>query len=653
MSAEPPSASSRGVRFTDTPPPSAQSFEQQTPSSHASDESSLGRGDIDNTSTPPHPTHPDITRKESSGSAASSSNESDEALRAATSSEDDDDQDGQILNFVPPVQATPLDDVPPLAWPSNPQLRTRGNSSGNSSGSLLLDMSISSMASSQQNGRASSRPGAVRTPSNAYAPGNARRPTQYSLNSTASRHRTNSMSRSGRRNPNADYRAQEKAYVQRIRQDLDRDDEDYFDNDLRTPSLDFSDTTSSDDESPGTADYIDDSYDQDTLLWQDSDNITPSVEELKVPENRERLEWHSMLASVLTGDVVKQEKKRLIGNTDQMADDHMKAELWVGIRARCCGRMLQTQRRMLEEGRAKANTIVDQIINFEIRGEVETGLPAAGQVKKLVKEMDTLETLYPTHSAFLAAHSRAQQENFKEAYEAIIAWHNADEIINTELTVLRKWVGNDELDFSKPNIRHDNDRLSDESSFIERLLKEDGLKSLQGERSLLLSLNNVILKAKKTYIENASRFAAKHLPPYIEELQILINFPSRLVQEIIKLRLGYAKKMKDPSQQGLLMTEQMIDQFKILLNLAVRIREAYNIIAAPEQGWEPPECIEENFDATVLEALRFYFRLLNWKLSSNKNAFKEAEILEGEWEFSNRLGRHLEGGDVEVAEQFW
>jgi mitogen-activated protein kinase kinase kinase len=102
-----------------------------------------------------------------------------------------------------------------------------------------------------------------------------------------------------------------------------------------------------------------------------------------------------------------------------------------------------------------------------------------------------------------------------------------------------------------------------------------------------------------------------------------------------------------------MMTEQMIDQFKILLNLAVRIREAYNIISQPENGWDPPECIEENFDATVLEALKFYFKLLNWKLSSNKNAFKEAEILEQEWDFSNKLGRHLEGGDVEVAEQFW
>ena len=41
-----------------------------------------------------------------------------------------------------------------------------------------------------------------------------------------------------------------------------------------------------------------------------------------------------------------------------------------------------------------------------------------------------------------------------------------------------------------------------------------------------------------------------------------------------------------------------------------------------------------------------------WKLGGNKNARKEAEVLEQEWKFSNEIGRHLVGGDVEVAEQF-
>jgi len=110
--------------------------------------------------------------------------------------------------------------------------------------------------------------------------------------------------------------------------------------------------------------------------------------------------------------------------------------------------------------------------------------------------------------------------------------------------------------------------------------------------------------------------------------------------------------MKDPAQQGVVMAEQMMSQFQILLKLAVSIKEAYVTISQPEEGWDLPPCIDENFDNVMLEALKFYFKMLSWKLAANKNTFKEAEILEQEWEFSNELARNIEGGDVEVAEQF-
>ncbi|KAE9973305.1 hypothetical protein BLS_003644 [Venturia inaequalis] len=590
------------------------------------------------------PTRPENRTQESSSSSGSE-------LGQKQHNSDDDDNEGQF-HFTPAVVTTPLDDVPAMAssgsyaWNAPGQVRGRGGSSG---GGSMLETSTAANNTGASSSSRPARPNAVRTPSNAYAPSSARRPGQHSINSTSSRHRNNSANR--KRNPNADYRAQEKAYVQRIRQDAP-DPDDFFDTDLRTPSLDFSSDSGSDGESPSTGDYIDDPYDQEITLYYGNEDMQPSVEELKVPENRERLEWHSMLASVLTGDVVKQEKKRLIGGSDQHADDALKAEVWMGIRARCCGRLLQAQRRMVEEGRAKAKSTIESIITFEIKGEAEVGQNPAQQVEDVVKKIEKCEALYMTRQAMEAAHPRAASAGYTEACDAVIAWYNTTQLINTELQILRNWVGNDELDFSKPRLQDDSDRLSDDSSFIERILKEDGLKSLQGKDSLLVSLNKFINKAKMTLIANAQAFAERHLPPYIEELQTLINFPSRLVQEIIRVRLSYAKKTKNPAEQGLMMTEQMIVQFQILLNLAVRIRESYNLISQAEQGWDPPECLEENFDDVVLEALKFYFKLLNWKLMANKNAFKEAEILEMEWEFSNKLGRHLEGGDIEVAEQF-
>ncbi|KAK5115933.1 hypothetical protein LTR62_000389 [Meristemomyces frigidus] len=499
------------------------------------------------------------------------------------------------------------------------------------------------------------RPATIRTPSNAYNP--ARRPQQYSVNSTRSRRDTSThRSRRTGRNPDSDYRAQEQAYVQRIQQVGPEND---FYGQGQTPSLDYSDETPSegDEESPtNNANADHDPYDQEMLLYYGNEDMEPSMEELRIPANRERLEWHAMLANVLTGDVVKQEKKRLIGGPDQGGEKGIKTEIWLGVRAKCCGRSIVAQRRLVEDGRSKVKQAIETIITFEIKGEAEVGQSPLQQVQEIVKKIEKTENLWPTREAFETAQPSAASPAYREACDAVLAWHNTTELINTELGILQKWVGNVELDFTKPRSRPATEtqsgQLFDDSSFIERILKEDGLKSLQGDNNLLNGVNNVIQKAKTTLIHNASAFADRHLPPYIEELLTLINFPSRLIQEIIKMRLSYAKKMKDPAQQGVMMAEQMILQFQILLKLAVRIKESYLFISQSEPGWDLPPCIDEGFDGVVLDALKFYFKMLNWKLMANKNTFKEAEILEQEWDFSNELGRHLDGGDIEVAEQF-
>jgi mitogen-activated protein kinase kinase kinase len=110
--------------------------------------------------------------------------------------------------------------------------------------------------------------------------------------------------------------------------------------------------------------------------------------------------------------------------------------------------------------------------------------------------------------------------------------------------------------------------------------------------------------------------------------------------------------MKDPAQQAPILIDQMISQFQILMKVAVDIKFRYLDVSRPEPGWDLPPCVDENFDNSVLDAMKYYFRLLNWKLNANKNTFKEAEILEQEWGFSYDIGCRLDGGDIEVAEQF-
>ena len=484
----------------------------------------------------------------------------------------------------------------------------------------------------------------ARTPSSTYAP--ARRPPQPPFLSITERNRSGSTSRF-RQDPNASYRAQEKAYVQRLRQDQPIE---YFE--PYTPSIGYGTGSDTEDESPSEAFFENDPYEQETLMFYGNDNVQPTPEDMAIPDNRERLEWHGMLASVLTGDVVRQEKKRLIGASDKQGEN-LYNEIWLELRAKVTARSLAAQKRVIEDMRATVDNMLDEIIRFQVQGESEAGKPPIDQVRDIVKKIEKCEGLYPSRMALENANKRAGATQYIATCDAVISWHNTTELINTELGILQNWVGNAELDFNKAKQRSPSGNgLSDESSFIDRLLKEDGIRSLQGDKSILLGVSEVIMKAKNTLIENSEAFAARYLPPYIEELLTLINFPSRLIEEIIKFRLQYARKMKESAQHNGMMMEQMISQFQILLKLAIRIKQEYLAISQPEAGWDLPPCIDEAFDQVVLDALKFYFKMLNWKLGGNKNTFKEAEVLEQEWDFSNEIGRHLQGGDVEVAEQF-
>ena len=530
------------------------------------------------------------------------------------------------------------------SWGSYAPPRPRGGSG--SSGAM--ERSYTSESQHARDAPSSGRPTPLRTPSSTYAP--ARKPPQFlSLNSKRM-HSSAGIMRRQTRDPNAQYKAQEKAYVQRVRQQP----QDFPGNDPRTPSLTYSTDESTDDESPSAEHHYDDPYDPETLMFfGNEDNIQPSEEELQVPANRERLEWHSMLASVLKGDVVRQEKQRLIGTMEQKSIGEIGDEIWIGARAKYFGRSGPMQKKLNEEARKELGPLVESIIAFEIKGETVVGMSPLEQVEEAVHKIEKCEWLFPSRKQMEAVEPRAATDAFRESCDAIISWYNITEIINTELAVLQAWVGNPELDFTRNKPRSDSDgKLSDESSFIDRILKEDGLKSLQGDKSMFKGIGEVIKKAKTTLTENAETFAARHLPPYIEELLTVINFPSRLIAEIIRMRLSYAKKMKESAQQSVMIIDQMISQFQILMQLACLIKRNYLALSNPEPGWDLPPCLDEGFDLTILDALKFYFKMLNWKLGANKNTFREAEILEQEWGFSNEIGRQLEGGDIEVAEQF-
>lgn len=493
----------------------------------------------------------------------------------------------------------------------------------------------------------------TRTPSSTYNPATSRkpRPLQQSQSFVDS---ARSSSKTRMRQSESRFRAQERAYVQKLRHDAGGE---YF---TSYTSIN-GDESDSEGETPSSEGPFDDRLDQETIMFYGNDDIQPTEEDVKDPENRERLEWFGMLEAVLLGDVVRQEKKRLNGTQEQGASKtaHI-TELWLGIRAKTCGRQIPVQKRMVEEARSTVDRLLDEIINFEVKGESEVGKPPYEQVKDIVKKIEKCESLYPSWKSLASVHKTAASPLFHEAYEAIFAWYNTNKMINTELSILKKWVGNEELDFSRTKQRSPAvDGISaDETSFLDRLMKEDGLQSLyeddknKPQKGMLRPISSIISKVKETLIYHSAPFQKRHLPPYLEELLTLISFPSRLIEEITKTRLEYAKKVKEAAQQNPMMQESMISQFQLLLKFAIRIKREYLSIESPEPGWDLPPCIDESFDQVVLEALKYYFKMLNWKLSGNKNTFKEAELLFQEWDFANYIGSFLQGGHIEVAEQF-
>ncbi|KAI6340099.1 hypothetical protein MCOR30_002597 [Pyricularia oryzae] len=526
-----------------------------------------------------------------------------------------------------------------------------------------------STAAGYTNGGATPRPaqrpmGPARTPSNTYQP--PRKPTAQQTPSYL--HTSTSDLRNGSRMRNG-YGQQEKEYVRSLR--AQHYGGDYFvsysnGSQLGASSGDGYPDSDSEGETPSSEAPYDDAYDQNVIMIDGNEDTAPSEEELKDPASRERLEWHGMLEAVLTGDVVRQEKKRLIAGTgEDLGKLQRGAELWMGIRARVCGRHLSVQRRMVEETRATLARMIDEVIDFSVKGESTAGKSAAEQIAEVLEKIDKIEGQYPTRNALLAVHTSANTERFQEACDAVYTWTNINYLINTELTILRNWVGNHELDFTRareksPNGHHG---LSDESSFMDRLMKEEGLKSLhdheedEGDRKsrrngMLHRVGKTIEKAKEALVEQHQVFKKRQMSLDMDELLMLLGFPARLIEEIIKVRLAYTKRMKESAQQNPMMQDNMIAQFQTLLKLAIRIKQEAVKLSEPQPGWELPPCIDESFDQVVLDALKYYFKMLNWKLGGNKNTFKEAELLFQEWGFANEIASHLYRGDIEVAEQF-
>jgi mitogen-activated protein kinase kinase kinase len=382
-------------------------------------------------------------------------------------------------------------------------------------------------------------------------------------------------------------------------------------------------------------------------------------------QERERLEWQALLTSVLSGDVLKSEKTRidvaLNSSGDEQANNHV--NLWLGIRAKFHGRSVEEERKKLDERRLRTvDGIINEILNFRVsETQPWTNATAAAfeEVTTVLRRLEIVQSLYPTLAAFYLDKPLAAEAAFQSRCDTLITWYNVHTTLKHHFALLRRWTGSDTLDVNQPYTNHEGNLssgsgdMTDGSSFVERLLKEESMQ-LTFEKGFLVTVHNFLGSTRDAQVNLSSLFKEMNLPTFENELVPLISFPTRLAQAGLRLRLDYVQKLKEPD---IMIIDQMTEDLKLSIGLACTLKRQYQAILAPDPGgnWNLPQCINEDYDRTILEALTDFFKLIQWKLKSGSKAilFKETEVLENQWETFNDVSITTAGGSSLVAEQLW
>lgn len=385
-----------------------------------------------------------------------------------------------------------------------------------------------------------------------------------------------------------------------------------------------------------TDEGADNRKDQERLdrFMQPTSNIDEGVLEL----NRERIDWQSMLQSVLAGDVFNTEQRRL-KEPQYAIQPAVKQQIWLGIRSILRNRPVGDEKRFVEEARNQADGFLQEVLTF--KSDPSSSQSSLEQVVDVLRKVDIVESMYPT----LAAVDKPvyKSPKFHKCLEALNAYASIMKKMKIQIKILRNWTGSETLEVTRYK-----DAAGNEVSFVDRLLKEDGLQRAF-EKSTLGALHQAMTQIRETMIENAVNFARMGLVPTMSDIQLLIRFPTTLMQECLRLRLEYANRVTVPT---LLIVDQMVGDFKTSLELACKIMNEYRILEKSEDGWYLESCIGEEFEKVLKSSLRFYFKLLSWKVEyEGQNKIYSSSVLEDEWDNLSKLGQQIDGIGLDTAEQ--
>ena len=410
------------------------------------------------------------------------------------------------------------------------------------------------------------------------------------------------------------------------------------------------------------------------------------------PEAEVRYEWQHMLSNVLQGEVLKSEKTRISGSLTNDLDDSNNNrkwrayQIWVRLRAVVRNRTVQQELDYLEEARNTIEGIWKEVGEFKVKDSVdvepspvvaddqhsEFRPTAMEQVNMMITKIEWCDSLYPSIKSLRTEKAHVAEEHILKRMDALVSWQSITRRLRIQLSILQKWTGSDELEVNQPGIESIDEpivssephasmnskpahRLLDPSPFIERIFKEDTLQKTF-EKSTIADLYNLIHDAKSVVINLSELFQEMDLPSILNDLIALVHFPTNLMQEALKLRLNYVQNIASEQQPSAVLVDQLTADFRSGLALAAKMKENFLEIMTPNiaKGW-PGGTLSDEYDKVLLDSLRFFFKLLNWKLKSGSKAIylKETEVVENEWKFLSEAVEQIDGGDLLIGEHFW
>ena len=408
---------------------------------------------------------------------------------------------------------------------------------------------------------------------------------------------------------------------------------------------------------------------------QDMDNICETKMKKAAPQDlRDRYEWQGMLASVLTGEVLRMEKRRLSGSNiikDQVAG--LGLQIWYGVRARLRGRTVSEEKRYVDEARSLATVVYKDLLNFQI-GPSEV---AWKRVRTMLRRIEEVESLYPSYKALIEDKPMYASPDFERRYSALLSWMSISEAVYRQFKILQDWTGSETLQITRSTNRSEGDTESAfgeilstgtiepstkygrkidtvaelNAPFIERILKEIGLQKLF-QKTILNELAALLRRAKAAFSNNADDFQRMGVPVDIEHLHDLLMFASNLMKECIDLRLKHAQRLTDPTPN---LVDQLLDDFRSYIHTACMLKREYQDIGGYSSIWTI-QPIDHTYDQGLLDILNFYFELLRRKIerfgSNSVLNYKQAEIMDSEWTFIASVVNTIEKGEHEASVNF-